>query len=61
MNLDEAIAYAEFLHHSTLRLSLQPRDRHGMLLRAEDRLEASDLYKLVDEHEQVCRRLLSRE
>jgi len=59
MNIDEAIAYAEFLHHSTLRLSLQPRDRHGMLLRAEDRLEASDLYKLVEEHEARCRRMLN--
>jgi len=58
MNIDEAIAYSEFLHHSTLRLSLQPRDRHGMLLRAEDRLEASDLYKLVEEHEARCRRML---
>jgi hypothetical protein len=30
-----------------------------MLLRAEDRLEASDLYKLVEEHEARCRRMLN--
>ncbi len=58
MTVDEAMRYGDFLHHSTLRLSLQPRDRHGMLLRAEDRREASDLYKLVEEHEALCRRML---
>jgi len=59
MTVDDAVRYGDFLHRSALRLSLQPRDRHGMLLRAEDRLEASDLYKLVEEHEARCRRMLN--
>ena len=58
MNPDEAIEYSEFLHRQTLHLSRKPRDENGKLLRAEDAAMARALYGLVDEHEQVCRRLL---
>ena len=61
MTVEEAVNYADFLHQSALALSKQPRDEKGQLLRTEDLVMAKTLYDLVDEHEQVCRRLLSHD
>ena len=61
MTVEEAVSFSEFLHESTLLLSQQPRDVRGTLVRQEDRALAKTLYNLVDEHEQVCRRLLSHD
>ena len=61
MNIDEAIAYADFLQRQTLHLSRRPRNANGKLLRGEDLAMAKTLYQMVDEHEQVCRRFLSHE
>ena len=61
MNVEEAVNYADFLHQSALDLSKQPRDEKGRLLRMEDLVMAKTLYDLVDEHEQVCRRLLGHD
>ena len=59
MTVEEAVLFGDFLQRCTLHLSMRPRTASGKLINMQDQLEARDLYKMVDEHEKVCQRLMN--
>ena len=59
MKYSSAVIFGDFLQRCTLHLSMRPRTASGKLINMQDQLEARDLYKMVDEHEKVCRRLMN--